>query len=264
MFGTLVEADTGLIRYIDLDLSERPRHILVPIGHARVREQPDGNKIRLRAAVLEDLDEIPTYDWSGRAPDRQFERELLASYGRSFYGDRYYAHPAYDHTGLYAGSHPIVRQQPSARPAPEREPDQPRLALLSSTPELELAEGEPDVIGWAVMTDADQPSARVVDLVVDVRELQVRYVLAEVIDGIGAVLLPVGFLTLARSESALLVPGLRHDQLADLPRYDEDELDRHLEETVRVALTDCMLDRRRYQLPDFRARGFPERRRTAR
>src|SRR5690606_22400233 len=97
VYGCLAEADSGLIRYVDIALDEQDRHVLVPIGHVRVvngtRTEPE---VRLRAAVLEDLAEIPVYVPDGEPIDDGYERDLLEAYAKTFYGDRYYAHPAYD------------------------------------------------------------------------------------------------------------------------------------------------------------------------
>jgi photosynthetic reaction center H subunit len=250
VFGALAEADTGLIRYLDLSLNTERRHVLVPIGHVRVRERGTEVDVRLRAAVLADLAEIPTYAPDSSPLDDDAERELIASYGRAFYGDRYYAHPAYDHSGLYIGEHPIIRAEGLGRmPAAARAAE--RLALLSRRSEYRVAEGQPDIRGWALMTDADLPSGAVSDLVIDLDEEQVRYIVATVSDEPGEILLPVGFLRLEPRSQAVRAPGLRHDDLASLPRFTGDEIARDLEDIVRETLHVRLLDDRRYALPDF-------------
>lgn len=256
LFGSLAEADSGLIRYLDLSLDDGQRHVLVPIGHARVR---DGRRprVRLRAAVRDDLDAIP--NWAGTLEDG-YERNVIAAYGRSLYGHPYYAHPAYDHSGLYAGEHPIVRKPEPAQPLPPR--IAPHLALLSQRSDYEIAPGEPDIDGWPLMTDADLPSGRIVDVVIDIDEERVRYVVAEVSDGGGRVILPVGFLQLDEPDRSVYAPGLRHDDLAELPRYTEEEMAADFEALVHDTLRDRLLDRRRYALPDFRDGRMTDRRRS--
>jgi hypothetical protein len=259
VYGALAEADTGLIRYIDLDLSTSRRHVLVPIGHARIRTDRPTPDVRLRAAVLSDLERIPEYTPSNAVVDDAYERELLTAYASSFYGDRYYAHPAYDHSGLYVGEHPIVSvgAQRARRPA---KPAAPSLTLLSDAEDYRVARDECDIRGWPLMTDADLPSGRVTDLVVDLDEEQVRYVIVDVADGAGATLLPVGFLQLDQRREAVRAPGLRHDDLASLPRFDHEAIGRELENTIRDMLRSRLLDRRRYSLPDFQAGRLTDRR----
>lgn len=255
LYGSLVEADSGLIRYLDLSLDDAQRHVLVPIGHARIRDGR-GPRVRLRAAVLEDLERIPS--WSGTLGDG-YERDVIMAFGRSLYGHPYYAHPAYDHSGLYAGEHPIVRkpEPPPPRPATVA----PHLALLSQRPDYEITPGEPNIIGWSLMTDADLPSGTVDDLIIDIDEERVRYIVVDIVDAGGRVLLPVGFLQLDEPDHAVYAPGLRHDDLADLPRYTAAEIAADFEALVYDALQNRLLDRRRYDLPDFRVGRLTDRRR---
>lgn len=256
LFGSLAEADSGLIRYLDLSLDDAQRHVLVPIGHARIR---DGRpRVRLRAAVRDDLERIPS--WSGTLEDG-YERDVIMAYGRSLYGHPYYAHPAYDHSGLYAGEHPIVRKPEPPPPRPAKVA--PHLALLSRRSDYEIVPGEPDIEGWALMTDADLPSGTVIDLVIDVDDERVRYVVVDVTDGGGRVLLPVGFLQLDEPDRSVYAPGLRHDDLADLPRYTAEEIAADYEGLVWDALHNRLLDRRRYALPDFRDGRLTDRRRSS-
>lgn len=259
LFGALAEADTGLLRYLDLDLAGARRHVLVPIGHVRIREREQGPEVRLRAAVLDDLERIPTYAPDAGSLGDAYEREVLEAYGRSFYGDRYYAHPAFDHSGLYAGEHPIVHGPEPAVP-PTHPPGPPsRLELLSRS-DYRIARGEPDIQGWPLMTDADLPSGTVDDLVIDPAAGAVRYVVIDMADGHGAVLLPVGFLQLDARRRTVRLPAIRHDDLAGLPRFTDDHVQRNLEDAVNAALRARVLDRRRYDLPDFRGRATERRR----
>ena len=64
----------------------------------------------MAVAAAEDLEQIPAYEPHVPWSDDSFQNELLTAFGRLFRGERYYAHPAYDHTGLYAGKHPILRE----------------------------------------------------------------------------------------------------------------------------------------------------------
>jgi hypothetical protein len=244
IFGALAEAESGLLRYFDLALFGRPRHVLVPVGHARIEPHVDAPRLRLRAASLEDLEQIPTYHADPETVDDPYERALLHAYGRSFHGERYYAHPAYDHGGLYAGAHPLVRDEANAAPA--------RLAPAADLPPLNFAAGQPDVRGWKLQT-ADQRDAGVIeDLIIDTAERQLRYLVIRPTGHDHSILLPVGFLRLDPDDDAVRTPGLTPADLAALPPYRGGAVDRDTENRLRSAIEQRLHDRRRrYQTPDF-------------
>lgn len=136
LYGALAEAETGLLRYMDLSLDALDRHVLVPIGHARVHRQDGGTRVRLRAALLEELQQVPPFPAEAAGLADPFERALLEAYGRTFHGERYYAHPAFDHRGLYAGEHPVVPDTEDAAVSAEPVP-------LSQATGWRVAAGEP-------------------------------------------------------------------------------------------------------------------------
>lgn len=249
VFGALAQADTGLIRYLDLDVHGEDRHVLVPIGHVRVaRPDEPSSGVRLRAATVSDLASIPPYEPHRPPPAEAEERAILSAHGRLFSGERYYAHPAYDHSGLYAGGHPL--QRAPATPAGAE------LVRLSELPEHEVAEEAHDIRGWPVVTRDEAVVGPVDDLVADPAALRARYALVRLADrGGGAepdrVLLPVGYLELDAAGGRVLVPALDAADVRALPpqrgpirRADEDE--------VRTALERVLQGPRRFQRPDFR------------
>ncbi|HYG68634.1 MAG TPA: PRC-barrel domain-containing protein, partial [Anaeromyxobacteraceae bacterium] len=203
VFGALAEVSSGLIRYIDVAIDQRPKHVLVPIGHARVDRAEGGARMKLRAATLDDLDAVPTYDPAEGSVDEPFERSVLSSLGRLFYGERYYAHPSYDHNGLYAGEHPIVRTGEQAEATD---------ALAGLVPMRQLAgyriaDGAPDVRGWRVVTADGDEVGTVTDLIVDTNAETIRYVVI----GNGApaaALVPVGYSRVDRQRNRIQLPVL--------------------------------------------------------
>lgn len=246
LWGALVEAETGLLRYLDLELDTVARHVLVPIGHARVHEQDyKAVRIRLRAALLEQLEQIPPFPADVDHIDDPFERALLEAYGRTFHGERYYAHPAYDHSGIYAGEHPVVGEA-----AEDAEP----LARLSYLPDWEVASGEPDIRGWPLVLEGDDARLPIRDLIVDTAARAVRYVVLETPTG-GARILPVGFLRIDHAAKQARAAGMRMDDIAALPPYDGGGVARAHEDRVHAALRLRLTGSRRYLLPDFRGAG---------
>lgn len=244
LWGALAEAETGLLRYLDLELKSVDRHVLVPIGHARVHEDDEpGTRIRLRAALLEELENIPPYPAEFGHIDDPFERALLEAYGRTFHGERYYAHPAYDHSGIFAGNHPVVSDDDEADSGP--------LMRLSYMPRWRVASGEPDIRGWALHLGSDGAEFPIRDLIVDPGASRVRYVVLETESG-SARLLPVGFIDLDTSAKRAFAPGLAADDIDVLPPYDGGGVTRAEEDELNDALRRLLSGSRRYLLPDFR------------
>lgn len=243
LFGSLIEAETGLVRYVDLDLEALDRHVLVPIGHTRVRERErEEPRIRLRAALLEELEAIPPFPADVKHVDDPFERALLEAYGRTFHGERYYAHPSYDHEGIWVGEHPVMGDGAGS-------PDEP-LMRLSYLTGWKVADGEADIRRWPLLLD-DAGQLRVKDLVVETAAGQVRYIVASDEAGM-ARLLPIGFLRVDRAEHTVSAPGLTLADVRSLPPYDGGGVSRAQEERLNAAMRQCFAGARRYQLPDYR------------
>jgi hypothetical protein len=246
LFGALVEADTGLLRYLDLCLIEPVRHILIPIGHARIMAA-DEPHVKLRAALLEELQNIPPYGESDIVDD-PYESALLDAHGRSYHGERYYAHPGYEHSMLYAGEHPIITSAPVD---PGVEPLQPLRALS----EYRIASDEPDIRGWRFRADGDGSEGTVSDVIVDAHALKVRYVAIDLPDE-KSVLLPIGFVNVSSDSQTLHGPALTSDDLAALPSYDGGTVTRPEEDVIRRMLREALVGHRRYHQPDYRTELF--------
>ncbi|HEX2166220.1 MAG TPA: PRC-barrel domain-containing protein [Longimicrobiales bacterium] len=246
LWGALAEAETGLLRYVDLDLKTLDRHVLVPIGHARVHgEAKEGPCIRLRAALLEQLVQVPPFAADAAHIDDPYERELLEAYGRTFHGERYYAHPAYDHSGIYVGEHPVV--------SADRGGDEEPLARLSYLSGWRVAPGESDIRGWPLVLAGDGSRLEVRDLVIDTTAQRVRYVIVSTPDGQSARLLPIGFLRVDTSAKKVVAEGFTAEDVEGLPAYMGGGVTRFAEENLNAALRRTFSGRRRYLLPDFRA-----------
>ncbi len=245
VYGSLADAGTGLIRYLDFDVHGADRHVLVPIGHVRVaRAGEPSSGVQLRAARTADLGTIPPYEphLPGGAPPPD-EAAVLAAHGRLFAGETYYAHPAYDHTGLYAGEQPIVRAGSAPAGAD--------VARLSSLGDYELAEGEPDVRGWPLITGDGVRAGTVEDLVVDPDALRARYLLVRGRSGADG-LVPVGYIEVDRDGEAVRAPALEVADIDSLPAV-TGAVRRSDEDAVRTIL-DARLDGPRlHERADFRS-----------
>ncbi|MFW6078297.1 MAG: PRC-barrel domain-containing protein [Gemmatimonadota bacterium] len=251
VYGSLADARTGLIRYIDIALEDDAgRHVLVPIGHARVERAPGGGgDVRLRAAVREELKEIPPFTGPrDRARlDDDYQRAVLAAHGRFFYGERYYAHPAFDHSGAYAGPHPILT-------GPVEREERTRLAPLSSLPAFRIPPDEPDIRGWPVHTADGEWTGTVSDLVVDPPERKIRYlVIGERRHEPREVMLPVGLVRIEPATRCVDTPVLTDDDLDTMPAAPGRSITRADERRLLERLEDRLDGARLFERPDFRA-----------
>ena len=248
VFGALAEVSSGLIRYIDVAIDRAPKHVLVPIGHARVDRAEGGARMKLRAATLEDLDSVPTYDPHEGRVDEPFERSVLSSLGRLFYGERYYAHPSYDHNGFYAGEHPIVRVADESGAVGET-----GMVPLRSLPGYRIADGAPDVRGWRVVAADGAEVGSVADLIVDTAAETIRYVVIAT-NGGPASLVPVGYSRVDRKRNRIELPVLIPSDLEALRVYEAGEpVTRAIEDAVRSRIEELLSGDRRFGRADFTA-----------
>jgi len=249
VFGALAEVNSGLIRYIDVAIDSAPKHVLVPVGHARVDREEGGARMKLRAATLADLDAVPTYDPSEGTVDEPFERSVLSSLGRLFYGERYYAHPAYDHNGLYAGDHPIVRTGEVQQPATDSFAS--GLVPLRLLPGYRIADGAPDVRDWGVVAGDGTRVGRVADLVVDTQAETIRYLVVSE-DDLPAALVPIGYTRVDRRHQRVELPVFTREDLRALRVYREgDVVSRAVENSVRDSVEELLSGSRRFDRADF-------------
>lgn len=243
-FGVLTEADSGLVRFFDISLEGRGRHVLVPVGHARVERHLGRLRLRLRAVTAPELDDIPAYEPHVAWNEDEYQNDLLDAFGRLFEGQRYYAHPAYDHTGLYAGTHPLVMD--SLAPFTTA-----GLRRLSAAPEFRVADGEANIRGWEVLGPDRIRVGSVTDLILDGEAQQVRYVVVRrEVDDL-EVVLPIGYVDLGDGD--VVHTPLTPDDLDALPIMSGDVLDRADEVKVRAALDAVLRGAKRYRRPEFRA-----------
>lgn len=242
LFGSLAEVETGLIRYLDISLSSDSRHVLVPIGHARIDRESVPPRVRLRAATFEDLMKVPTYEGDGTV-DAGYQNRLMDAHGRLFYGSRYYAHPAYDHRGLYSGEEAVI--------GPDEVPPEPPVRALGDLPDFRVADEGKDVRGWPVVDRRGEHVAEVGELLVDVRARHVRYLVVSLDEPARDTALPVGYIEIDGPEAQVVTPALTRDDIRLLPAY-EPPLAREDENRILATLEGRLTGDRYYNRPDFR------------
>lgn len=128
-----------------------------------------------------------------------------------------------------------------------------RIVPLDDLEDFEVAEGEPDVRGWEVLSADGDRIGEVDQLLVDTNAMKVRYLDVDLEnDIIGTdedrhALIPIGFARLDEDNDQVIVDNLRTSDVPSLPPYGHEPITREHETEVRRVFE-----------PGFRAGGGEE------
>lgn len=241
LVGALSEERTGLIRYLDVSIRSANKHVLVPIGHARIDRDSVPPRVRLRAATHEDLLSVPEFVREETPVDARYQDQVMGAYGQLFYGSRYYAHPAYDHTVLHAGESPVVGVAAPAegdglRPFSELDGD--------------LPGGGKNLMGWSVVDAHGDTVGTVGDLLVETSARRVRYAVLDLDSPKRSTVIPIGYLDEGEEAEQACTAGLTATDLALLPPY-EPPLTRAEENRLHAAIEGRLSGERYFERVDF-------------
>lgn len=110
-----------------------------------------------------------------------------------------------------------------------------RIVPLDELEDFEVAEGEPDVTGWDVISADGRKIGEVDQLLVDTDAMKVRYLDVDVSDDLISsgedrhILIPVGYARLNESEDQVLVDTLHSSDVESLPEYTHGPVSREFE-----------------------------------
>ena len=114
----------------------------------------------------------------------------------------------------------------------------PVLRRLRDLTDFEVADGNPDVRGWAVRGRDGQSLGVVFELIVDPEALKVRYLDVEldaryqISKRANHILLPIGVASLDAEDDNVFVPALDAKLVLDYPPYTEIQITRDYEEAM--------------------------------
>lgn len=116
-----------------------------------------------------------------------------------------------------------------------------RVVPLDELNDFQVAEGDPDVRGWEVVSSDGRRIGEVDELLVDTEAMKVRYLDVDLEDAMVAgargedrhVLIPIGYARLEAEQSRIRVDNLASDRISTLPAYEHAGIDRDYEETLR-------------------------------
>ncbi|HEU4457114.1 MAG TPA: DUF2382 domain-containing protein [Longimicrobium sp.] len=113
-----------------------------------------------------------------------------------------------------------------------------RVVPMRQLDDFKVAEGDPDVRGWEVMSADGRRIGQVEELMVDTEAMKVRYLDVEVEQGMvaegGHVLVPIGYARLERDDRRVMVDNLQSSQLSTMPVYDRSPVTRDFEDRVET------------------------------
>lgn len=187
--------DHGTPRYLDVELEESGRHVLVPL--ARAHADRDDERVWVEGLREEQLEQLPDYDHDADSVTPEYEERLEEDYRR------------------------VVRGE-----APEGPADEGRLVRLGAIEDLQVSEADTDPRGWTVVTGDGTEIGEVAELIVDRREMTARYLDVAVDEEIlelepvdRHVLIPVSRTRLHADDEYVSVDGLFARDLKDYPPY---------------------------------------------
>lgn len=114
-----------------------------------------------------------------------------------------------------------------------------RVVALDELDDFSVAEGDPDVRGWDVLSADGRKIGQVDNLLVDTAAMKVRYLEVDVDDdvlegsGDRHILVPIGYARLHEEDDQVLVDSLKSTDVMALPEYRQEPLTRAYESSVR-------------------------------
>lgn len=128
---------------------------------------------------------------------------------------------------------------------------------------FEMAEGNPDIRGWKVVSTNDITIGKIKELLFDVASQKVRYIIVD-LDGKPLnlvsrdVIIPIGLAELDRTENIVYLPDVTVGHLAMLPEYKKGKLTFKTERDIRDVFVPAS-SKAADKLADFEATNNPER-----
>lgn len=114
-----------------------------------------------------------------------------------------------------------------------------RIVPLDELDDFEIAEGDPDVRGWEVLSADGQKIGEVDNLLIDPAAMKVRYLDVDLESSLlennadRHILVPIGYARLDEGRDRVLVDGLNRENLQQIPEYRHEPLTREYEDRIR-------------------------------
>jgi uncharacterized protein (TIGR02271 family) len=118
-----------------------------------------------------------------------------------------------------------------------------RIVPLDELSDFKVADDDPDVRGWDVLSADGRRIGEVENLLVDRTAMKVRYLDVEVDDDLVQqdrdrhVLIPIGYARLDRDDNRIMVDSLNSSDVTNLPAYGKEPITRDYENTLHSSWT---------------------------
>jgi ribosomal 30S subunit maturation factor RimM len=192
---------SGSLRYLEVDLGFRKKHVLVPLERAHA--ELEAETVRVEGMTKEELEAVPEYALDPETLDADYERRLAAVYG--------------------------TRSEPSVTtrgfeppPGDDSVLDLRRMETLED--EYQVAADDPR--GWEVVTGDGKVVGKVSELLMDPGAMKARYLDVAVaekkleLERVDRhILLPANRVRLERSRKRVVVGGLLSGDIGVYPQY---------------------------------------------
>ncbi|MGH7504196.1 MAG: PRC-barrel domain-containing protein [Longimicrobiales bacterium] len=244
--------ENGNARYMDIDVGVFRKHVLLPVGQARV--DADDDIVWVTGMTRAQLKDIPEWHHDTDLLDVGYESRLGRAYSDTYRDDRYYDRPEYNATWW----HGTEREPPASADVGTRRA---RLRRLSELDDYEVADDDPDPRGWDVQSADGRSIGRVDELIVEPAAMKARYLDVELdasaleLDGNRHVLIPVGFAELDPDDDRVKLNTVRSSDLATLPAH-TGAIERSYEDTLNERYAGGLTSENRYAHPMYRVDIF--------
>lgn len=258
----LLVDESGRICYLDVHREADDEHVLLPTGNTRF--EPENDVVWIYGVTSSAMRSVPTHDRRPEEIDRDYERRVSGAYDEAYDEDRYYDRPEYDSAAWNSGRTPSAQRDTDNEATRERG----RLERLDRIDDYEVADHEHDPRGWDLVGRGGTVIGEIDHLIGDTGAMKVRYLVADLdddlIDEDREILIPVGHARLEPDEEIVRVDGLSRENVAHLPAYTGDEIDRDYERKLHRAWGDAYGEEDYHRHPRHREEGLVGGRRGAR
>jgi photosynthetic reaction center H subunit len=232
--------DRNIPRYLDVALTTSARHVLVPVGQARADRIH--RQIWLPGFAHDQFETIPSY--AHEPLSRGDEARLINAYSAAMAG------------AVPRGGYRVLGTGPRQRLRPY---DPRRLVPLSQNSALRVGSGEADPRRWSVVDRAGNVCGSVVDLLVDVAAMKVRYLICDLEAGENTgrrVLVPVEFVRLDAGSEAAAMPAFSAELLQALESFNGEPPERENEALILERFAEAQESEDFYRHPRFDPAAF--------